>query len=92
MIPGVGKAVKDVDINNDSFKNVEAIILSMTPKERGNPELLNGTRKKRIAEGSGNSIQEVNKFLKQFEDMRKMMKTASKMNTAGRAMKNPFGR
>jgi len=92
MIPGVGKAVKDIDLNNDSFKNVEAIILSMTLKERANPELLNGTRKKRIAEGSGNSIKEVNKFLKQFEDMRKMMKTASKMNTAGRAMKNPFGR
>jgi signal recognition particle subunit SRP54 len=92
MIPGVGKAVKDVDLNNDSFKKIEAVILSMTPKERANPELLNGTRKKRISEGSGNSIQEVNKFLKQFEDMRKMMKTASKMNTAGRAMKNPFGR
>ena len=69
------------------FKKVEAIILSMTPEERGNPELLNGTRKKRIATGSGNTVQEVNQFLKQFDDMRKMMKTMTKMNSMGRQMR-----
>ncbi len=87
MIPGMGKALKDVDLDDDSFKKVEAIILSMTPQERGNPELLNGTRKKRIANGSGNTIQEVNQFLKQFDDMRKMMKTMTKMSSMGRPMK-----
>jgi signal recognition particle subunit SRP54 len=75
MIPGVGKAVKDLDISNDSFKNIEAIIQSMTKKEKEDPAVLNGSRKKRIAEGSGTSIQEVNKLIKQFEDMRKMMKS-----------------
>jgi signal recognition particle subunit SRP54 len=87
MIPGMGKAMKDVDIDNDSFKKIEAIILSMTPEERGNPELLNGNRKKRIANGSGNSIQELNQFLKQFDDMRKMMKTMTKMGSMGRSFK-----
>jgi signal recognition particle subunit SRP54 len=87
MIPGMGKALKDVDLDDDSFKKVEAIILSMTPQERTNPELLNGTRKKRIASGSGNSVQEVNQFLKQFDDMRKMMKTMTKMGAAGRPMR-----
>ncbi|HAP00621.1 MAG TPA: signal recognition particle protein [Bacteroidetes bacterium] len=84
MIPGVGKAIKDVDLNNDSFKKVEALIRSMTPEERTNPDLMNGTRRKRIAAGSGNSIQEVNQFLKQFDDMRKMMKSFNKMSSAGR--------
>jgi signal recognition particle subunit SRP54 len=74
MIPGVGKAVKDIDISNDSFKNIEAIIQSMTKKEKEDPGILNGNRKKRIATGSGTNIQEVNKLIKQFEEMRKMMK------------------
>ncbi|HQI89802.1 MAG TPA: signal recognition particle protein, partial [Tenuifilum sp.] len=71
MIPGVGKALKDIDIDDDAFKNIEAIIKSMTPEERENPSLMNGSRRKRIAEGSGTSIVEVNRLLKQFEDMRK---------------------
>jgi len=83
MIPGMGKAMKDVDIDNDSFKHIEAIIQSMTNEERERPDLLNGARRKRIATGSGTSIQEVNKLLKQFEDMRKMMK----MFTSGNAQK-----
>ena len=74
MIPGVGKAIKDVDINDDSFKGVEAIIQSMTAHERQNPNVLDGSRKKRIALGSGTSTAEVNKLVKQFEEMRKMMK------------------
>ena len=77
MMPGMGKAMKDVDINDDAFKYIEAIIHSMTPQERTNPALLNGNRKNRIANGSGTSIQEVNKLLKQFEDTRKMMKMMS---------------
>ncbi|MBK9321105.1 MAG: signal recognition particle protein [Bacteroidetes bacterium] len=83
MIPGMGKAMKDVDIDNDSFKHIEAIIQSMTNEERERPDLLNGARRKRIATGSGTTIQEVNKLLKQFEDMRKMMK----MFTSGNAQK-----
>jgi len=74
MIPGVGKALKNVDIDDNSFKGIEAIIHSMTPKERSTPELLNITRKKRIAKGSGTSIQEVNQLIKQFNQMGKMMK------------------
>ena len=77
MIPGMGKAMKDVDVPDDAFKSVEAIILSMTPKERANPGLLNTSRKNRIAKGSGTNIQEVNKLMKQFDDMRKMMKLMS---------------
>lgn len=77
MLPGMGKALKDVDIQDDAFKHIEAIIYSMTPKERANPAILNGARKNRIANGSGTSIQEVNKLLKQFEDTRKMMKMMS---------------
>jgi len=92
MIPGMGKAIKDVDINNDSFKKVEAIILSMTPSERENPDLLDGKRKLRLAKGSGNTIQEVNQFLKQFEEMKKMMKSMQKMSAAGRMMKGLPGR
>jgi len=91
MIPGMGKMVKDIDISDEDFKKVEAIILSMTPQERAHPELFNGTRRKRIAEGSGNSIQDVNKFIKQFEEMRKMMKGMQKMMSAGRGLKLPFG-
>lgn len=74
MIPGVGKAIKDADIDNDSFKSIEAIILSMTPYERDNPSVINGSRKKRIADGSGTSVTEINRLLKQFDDTRKVMK------------------
>ncbi len=90
MIPGMGKAIKDIDIDDDSLKPIEAIIKSMTPKERTSPEILNGTRKQRIAKGSGTSIQEVNQLLKQFEQMRKMMKM---MNKSGgkRALANMLG-
>ncbi|MBR6346423.1 MAG: signal recognition particle protein [Bacteroidales bacterium] len=76
MIPGVGKVMKDVDIDNDSFKGIEAIILSMTPYEREHPEVINGSRRKRIADGSGTSLPEVNRLLKQFEGTRKVMKGA----------------
>lgn len=74
MIPGVGKAIKDLDIDDNAFKSIEAIIYSMTPKERSNPEILNGSRRERIAKGSGTNIQEVNKLIKQFDQTRKMMK------------------
>ena len=74
MLPGMGKALKYVDIDNSAFKGIEAIIMSMTPDERDHPEIINGSRRKRIADGSGTSIQEVNKLLKQFEGTRKMMK------------------
>lgn len=74
MIPGVGKALKDVDIKDDAFKHIEAIIQSMTPQERTNPQILNTSRKQRIANGSGRNIQEVNRLIKQFDDMRKMMR------------------
>ncbi|MEM6643536.1 MAG: signal recognition particle protein [Bacteroidota bacterium] len=90
MIPGVGKAMKDIDIDDDSLKPIEAIIKSMTPKERVTPEVLNGSRKQRIAKGSGTSVQEVNQLLKQFEQMRKMMKM---MNKSGgkKALANMLG-
>jgi signal recognition particle subunit SRP54 len=92
MIPGVGKAVKDIDIDNNSFKGIEAIIRSMTAHERTDPSILNGSRKKRIADGSGTNIQEVNKLIKQFEDMRKMMKMFTGGN-ASKMMRNmPFRR
>lgn len=78
MIPGAGKALKNMDIDDDAFKGVEAIILSMTPKERATPSIINGTRRQRIANGSGTSIQEVNRLLKQFDETRKMMHTFSK--------------
>ena len=74
MMPGMGKALKGVDIPDDAFKNIEAMILSMTPKERENPEVINISRKNRIAKGSGSNVQELNKLLKQFNDMKKMMK------------------
>ncbi|MDO4172341.1 MAG: signal recognition particle protein [Prevotellaceae bacterium] len=85
MIPGVGKAIKDVDIDDDAFKGIEAIIYSMTPKERTNPEILNMSRKQRIAKGSGTNIQEVNRLIKQFDQMRKMMKMLSGNNMANMA-------
>ena len=74
MIPGVGKALKDIDINDDAFKSIEAIICSMTKKERTNPSILDGSRRNRIAKGSGTSLQEVNRLIKQFDETRKMMK------------------
>ena len=88
MIPGVGKAIKDVDINDDAFKGIEAIIFSMTPSERGNPDLINGSRRQRIAKGSGQGIQEVNKLLKQFEDTRKMMRMMNDKNAMSKLMRN----
>ena len=91
MIPGMGKQIKDLDIDDDAFKHVEAIILSMTPSERKNPKLLNAQRKKRIAHGSGRSVQEVNQLLKQLEQMKKMMKTFNQMGGGGKMPKMPFG-
>lgn len=91
MIPGVGKALKDVDISDDSFKHIEAIIQSMTPKERDKPDLLNSSRRKRIADGSGTNLNEVNKLIKQFEETRKMMRLMAdkdKMAKLMRAMPN----
>ena len=93
MVPGIGKAIKDINIDDNSFKPIEAIIRSMTHKERENPEVINSSRKNRIAAGSGTSVQQVNQLLKQFEEMRKMMKTMNKMGRGKRALSalNPFG-
>jgi len=87
MIPGMGKAMKGIDIDDESFKPIEAIIRSMTPLERENPDVIDGSRRKRIATGSGRSIQEVNNLMKQFGDMRKMMKQMNKMGGAQNALK-----
>ena len=94
MLPGMGKQIKDLDIDDDAFKPVEAIIRSMTKEERHNPELMNGSRKQRIAKGSGTSVQEINNLLKQFKDMRKMMKTMNKLSGSKRGLAgfNPFGK
>jgi signal recognition particle subunit SRP54 len=89
MIPGMGKMMKDIDIDDNAFKSVEAIIFSMTPKERQTPEIINGSRRKRIADGSGTSIQEVNRLIKQFDDTRKMMKM---MTTSGNPMAKLAGK
>ena len=86
MIPGVGKAIKDVDIDNDAFKGIEAIIMSMTPYEREHPEVIRGTRVQRIAKGSGSSVQDVNRLLKQFDQIRKMMHQVSTMGSNPAAM------
>ncbi len=93
MIPGVGKAIKDVDIDDNAFKSIEAIIHSMTPKERANPDILNQSRRMRIAKGSGTSIQEVNRLVKQFDQMRKMMKmvTGNQMKSMMARMKDMKG-
>lgn len=88
MIPGMGKAMKGIDIDDDSFKPIEAIIRSMTPSERENPDIIDGNRKKRIANGSGRTIVEVNNLMKQFGDMRKMMKQMNKMGGAQKALGN----
>jgi signal recognition particle subunit SRP54 len=84
MIPGVGKAIKDIDISDDAFKGIEAMINSMTPQEREDPELIDARRKQRIAKGSGKDINELNAFLKQFEQMKQMMKMMNKMPMGGR--------
>ena len=86
MIPGVGKALKDIDIDDNAFKGIEAIIYSMTPGERTNPAILNGSRRARIAKGSGTSIQEVNKLIKQFDETRKMMKMMTAMKPGSKKM------
>ncbi len=91
MIPGMGKAMKDVDLDDESFKPVEAIIRSMTDLERVKPDVINGSRKKRIAGGSGTSVQEVNNLLKQFGDMRKMMKTMNKMGGMKKGLASLMG-
>jgi signal recognition particle subunit SRP54 len=77
MIPGVGKMMKDVEVSDDAFKGIEAIIQSMTPKEKENPDLINQSRRQRIAKGSGSDLQEVNRLMKQFDDMKKVMKQMS---------------
>jgi signal recognition particle subunit SRP54 len=94
MIPGVGKALKNIDIPDDAFKSIEAIIQSMTPEERKNPAIINGSRRQRIARGSGNNVEAVNKLMKQFEEMRKMMKMMgdkSKMQNMMRRMQQMQG-
>ncbi|MGE4586185.1 MAG: signal recognition particle protein [Mangrovibacterium sp.] len=88
MIPGIGKAMKNIDIDDDAFKQIEAIIYSMTPEERDNPALLNGTRRKRVAAGSGTPIQEVNRLIRQFDETRKMMRMVSQGKNLGQMMGN----
>jgi signal recognition particle subunit SRP54 len=82
MIPGVGKAIKDIDIDDDAFKGVEAIINSMTPKERVNPDIINQSRRLRIAKGSGSKLEDVNRLMKQFDQTRKVMKMMTGMNSS----------
>jgi len=91
MIPGMGKALKGMDIDDDAFKHIEAIIYSMTPDERENPSLINGGRRKRIANGSGTNIQEVNRLLKQFSETRKMMRMVSQGKNVQRMMSGMQG-
>jgi signal recognition particle subunit SRP54 len=86
MIPGIGKQIKDIDISDDSFKGIEAMINSMTPRERADPDLIDSSRRRRIAKGCGKDISEVNAFMKQFEQMREMMKNMNKMNMFGKMM------
>ncbi len=87
MIPGIGNKVKDIDINDDSFKGIEAMINSMTPEERADPDLIDGSRKRRIAQGAGKDLNELNAFIKQFEQMKGMMKNMNKMGGMGRMMR-----
>ena len=87
MIPGIGKQIKDIDIDEHQFKKIEAVMLSMTQEERTNPDILNGSRRKRLSYGSGNTVQEVNQFIKQFEQMRKMMKKMNKMGGGRKALR-----
>jgi len=86
MIPGVGNKVKDLDVDEDAFKHIEAIIQSMTPKERRHPEVLNGTRRRRIARGSGTKVRDVNQLISQFNEMKDMMQTMQKLTSKGRSM------
>ena len=88
MIPGVGKQIKDLDIDDDAFKGIEAIIYSMTPEERATPQVLNGSRRQRIAKGSGTTVQEVNKLIKQFDETRKMMRMMTTGGGRAAAMRN----
>ena len=88
MVPGMGKAIKNLDIDDDAFKHIEAIIYSMTPEEKSNPSVINGSRRKRIAEGSGTSIQEVNKLLKQFTETSKVMKLMGNKQNLSKMMRN----
>jgi signal recognition particle subunit SRP54 len=88
MIPGIGKAAKDIDIDQSAFKHIKAMIQSMTVQERRNPQIIDGSRRKRIANGSGTKIQEVNQLLKQFVELKKMMKTMNKFVAGGRDLKN----
>ena len=88
MIPGVGKAIKDVDIDDDAFKHIEALIQSMTPEERENPTIINGSRRKRIALGSGRTVQDLNKLIKQFSETSKMMKMMGNKKNMSNMMKN----
>lgn len=90
MIPGIGKAIKDIDISDDAFKGIEAMINSMTPYERNNPDVIDGSRRKRIAKGSGKDINEVNAFMKQFDQMRQMMGQMNKMKGMMPGMGNPL--
>jgi signal recognition particle subunit SRP54 len=96
MLPGMGNSIKEGDIDEKSFKQTEAIIQSMTPQERANPQTINGSRRKRLATGSGTNIQDVNRLIKQFEDMQKMMKMFSNKSAMAGLMqkmgKMPFGR
>lgn len=86
MIPGVGRQIKDLDVDDDAFKHIEAIILSMTPEERRDPDVLNGSRRRRIAQGSGTEVRDINQLLKQFREMKKMMKTMSRLLGKGRSV------
>ena len=86
MIPGVGSKIKDLDVDEDAFKHIEAMILSMTPQERSHPEILNGTRRRRIAKGSGVKVRDVNQLISQFNEMKKMMKTMQKLTSQGRSI------
>lgn len=92
MIPGVGKALKNIDVDENAFKGIEAIIYSMTPQERMNPSILNGSRRQRIAVGSGTSVQDVNKLIKQFDETRKMMRMITTVKPGSRMMRSPFRR
>jgi signal recognition particle subunit SRP54 len=85
MIPGVGKQIRDLDVDDDAFRHIEAMIMSMTPEERGNPDVINGSRRRRIAAGAGVEVRDVNQLLKQFREMKKMMKTMSKLMGKGRS-------
>jgi signal recognition particle subunit SRP54 len=84
MIPGVVNKISDLDIDEDAFKHIEAIIQSMTPEERTNPDILNGMRRRRIARGSGTEVRDVNQLIQQFEEMKDMMKTMQKLTSQGR--------